>query len=313
MALTSLTPMHLLVTPIAYTIAAPFDYIRFKLQLEGGDIRGFPPSWNLLSNVWSQGNLSKLWAGNYWNCLRPIPAVLIDMYVGMGVKQLFGKLFGVQAERDAWLLFLSGAMRGIIDEAVIYPFEVAHMRYLKLCYEEDKEDDSKVNRQERSSATSTLQDLFYELWHDRFGLSEFYSTIIYKVVHVATSVMFASIFLDNMGNRSYRAYGREPHWAWGYGADLAACVVSYPFDTIRRRMMAEKECNSSWPDKAKEIWNEGPDKYGGWLKCFSFFKGFSTKIIKGVVVVAVLAFADNLEEYRIYTTRRKNTIIVYKK
>lgn len=78
----------------------------------------------------------------------------------------------------------------------------------------------------------------------------------------------------------------------GYAATIVSGALSYPLDTIRRRMMmtsCETLKFTGAVGCAQKIWNEG-----GWR---GFFKGGAANIIGGFTGAAVLSIYDRIKVY----------------
>lgn len=85
-------------------------------------------------------------------------------------------------------------------------------------------------------------------------------------------------------------------WAFAQFVTVTAGLISYPLDTVRRRLMMTSGTKAG----------EKP-LYTGTLNCFStilkeegagaFFKGAGSNIIRGTGGALVLVFYDKLQEY----------------
>jgi solute carrier family 25 (adenine nucleotide translocator) protein 4/5/6/31 len=80
-------------------------------------------------------------------------------------------------------------------------------------------------------------------------------------------------------------------WAYAQFVTVSAGIISYPLDTVRRRLMmdsgrAEKMYNGTMDCFAKIAKNEGPK---------AFFKGSLSNVIRGTGGALVLVFYSKIE------------------
>ena len=82
-------------------------------------------------------------------------------------------------------------------------------------------------------------------------------------------------------------------WGFAQAVTILAGIISYPLDTVRRRLMmdsgrAEKMYNGTWHCFTKIAADEGP---------LAFFKGSLSNVIRGTGGALVLVFYSKAEAY----------------
>jgi len=285
----SLQPMHMLITPIAHTITAPLDYLRFKLQLDDDLIHreSLTCAWTIFNN----SGWSPFFTGVPYICFQPLVLVWLDMWIGKGMMLTIGSQPGV--------------VRKILSELAIHPFELAHMRYLKSRFRGDECGIKPIKftemQRDYSIAQANIWGMLYAINNDRKWriYDGFLFTVLYIFSYAAArriSKPFVSDALQKLGLSDEHTLSLS---------SLMAGALSYPLDTFRRRFMAEGRTISMrniTSTKDNIIKNDG---YWG------FFKGILMKALKGGIVVITVALCERVNEYRIARTRKKNTIIIY--
>ncbi|KAH0793835.1 hydrogenosomal membrane protein 31 precursor [Histomonas meleagridis] len=261
---------------VTRTLTSPFDVVKILLQVnsKGGNVK------DTIKGLWQQDGIAAFWRGNFAGCLNQGPQSALKFFVLEELRKVFGDhLTGGKRA-------LMGACAGLVSQSVIYPLDFVHTRILL--------DPVKYNGIFNSVITILKEEGITAFWSglaptimgaipfegSQFycydGLCQFYKTKIGKTNEIKPVV----------------------NCVIGAISGAISQTIAYPFDVVRKRMIAGKRMGNTETTVAgtfKSIYkNEG---VGG------FFKGLSVNMVKIIPYAAL--------QYTIFA-EAKDAVIKYK-
>lgn len=232
-----------------------------------------------------QGFLS-FWRGNLANVIRYFPTQALNFAFKDKYKTLF--LGGVDKNKQFWRYFLgnlaSGGAAGATSLCFVYPLDFARTRLAA--------DVGKASGREFTGLGNCIAKIFK---HD--GLIGLYRGF---VVSVQGIIIYRAAYFGFFDT----AKGMLPDpkhtpivisWMIAQTVTMVSGIISYPFDTVRRRMMMQ----SGLPQDQRSYKNTGHC----WVTIMkgegpkAFFKGAFSNIIRGTGGALVLVLYDEIRNF----------------
>jgi len=231
--------------------------------------------------VIAEEGFASLWRGNWANVLRYFPTQALNF----AFKDLYKSWFSVKREAGFWPALganvASGGMAGATSLLVVYPLDFARTRLAV--------DVGKGNARE---FTGTFDCIMKTAKQSGWGKGGVYNGFVVSCVGIIfyrgayfgiydTSQMFIE-------NSTFAV-----KFAIGYSVTILSGLISYPLDTIRRRMMMTSgakvvKYTSSIDCARKILATEGVS---------AMFKGAGSNILRGLCGALVLVGFDYCQEF----------------
>jgi len=213
----------------ARTVTSPLDVIKTLSQV--GTIEtesGFLRSWRA---IYTRDGLKGFWRGNGVACLRLFPFSGLE-FGGVYIMKIL--LMNPENGRiSAGSSAVAGALSGAVATAGVYPLEVIKTRLTVQRVQ-------RINGKNGSSHYKGIADAFKVILRDEgaFALYKGLGVSLAGIIPYA-GILFATYdVLDNIwGNKSQKTMAH--HFLNGCIAASVAQTVSYPFDTIRKKLQAQ--------------------------------------------------------------------------
>mmetsp|Transcript_15436 Transcript_15436/g.18564 ORF Transcript_15436/g.18564 Transcript_15436/m.18564 type:complete len:327 (+) Transcript_15436:50-1030(+) len=288
----------------AKTISAPFEYVKIVTQLRNESIRlGAIPShgattWSILAATWNAGPFG-FFSGNGFNIIRYFPTLALNSRLKVWVYSMF---FDPSSKpKDLWSKLsraLSGGLVAGLVMSITYPldslrticaFQTAAMA-VNPSYKPIVSQNPFLAIWDvlSSPGTSRLQMLY----------SGFGATLCGIFVYRCTYFALYDTFKHRLLGKSSSFWSK---FAFGYGITALSGTITYPFDTIRRRMMVANITNAEYISSShcvNQVFQE--DNGMG-----AFFAGTLANIMRGFVATAVLTWFEERQKSK--AKRRKST------
>jgi solute carrier family 25 (adenine nucleotide translocator) protein 4/5/6/31 len=271
---------------ISKTITAPIERVKLVIQTQDADpkiISGEVPRYTGIGNtfvrIFREQGLSAFWRGNFANCIRYFPTQAINL----ASKDFFRSTFPKFNPKTHFWSFLgvnmaSGAMGGALSLCVVYPLDYARTRLA-----------SDVGSGKRTY--SGLMDCVKKTAAGPHGILGLYQGFGVSVAGIIPyrGVQFGlndTIKGMNPWDKDVTIVGIASKWVGAQISVILSGYASYPFDTVRRRLMLQGE------KKAEDR------LYRGTLHCFqkiikdegflALFKGAGANVLRGTGAALVL-------------------------
>lgn len=276
---------------ISKTIVAPIERIKIVLQVQDANKEQIPEDKRFKGILDAarripaeQGALS-FWRGNTANVIRYFPTQALNFAFKDSYKQMFLK--GVDKKKDKGRFFLgnlaAGGAAGGTSLLFVYPLDFARTRLAA--------DMGKGEARQFKGLGDCLTTIFKK--DGMLGLYRGFG------VSLGGIIVYRAAFFGGFDTAKALAFGDNPNPSFLASFALAQCVttcsgiISYPFDTVRRRMMMqsgkpveERQYKSTVDCWGKILRQEGPG---------AFFKGAFSNVLRGTGGALVLVLYDKIK------------------
>ena len=269
---------------VAKTCTAPIERVKLIIQTQdanpriiSGEIPRYTGIMNCFTRVSAEQGVGAFWRGNFVNILRYFPTQAFNFAFKDSIKAMFPKAKKGTLQGFATNV-ASGGLAGAGSLTIIYPLDYARTRLA-----------SDVGSGKK--AFEGLGDCLKKTATGPGGVMALYGGFGVSVVGI---VPFRGTYFGvndtladiNPYQKQSDFIGLLSKFAQAQTAALCAAYVSYPFDTVRRRLQMQSE-------KPKEEW-----VYSGTMDCFAkimkedgmgaMFKGAGANALRTVGSALVL-------------------------
>jgi solute carrier family 25 (adenine nucleotide translocator) protein 4/5/6/31 len=271
---------------VSKTVTAPIERVKLIIQtqdnnprIKSGEVPRYTGIANCFARVSKEQGFAAFWRGNFTNCIRYFPTQAINLASKDQIKGMFPKK---NPKTEFWSFFavnmLSGGAAGAFSLMFVYPLDYARTRL--------------------ASDVGSGKKTFNGLWdclvkttkgpkgvlslYNGFGISVA-GIIPYRGVQFGLNDTIKGL---NPWDKETTFRGIFTKWAGAQFSVIMSGFVTYPFDTVRRRMQMESElpldkrAYKGSVDCAKKILaKEGPK---------AMFKGAGANVLRGTGAALVL-------------------------
>jgi solute carrier family 25 (adenine nucleotide translocator) protein 4/5/6/31 len=273
---------------VSKTAVAPIERVKLLLQVQHAqksiEVK-YKGIIDCFTRVAKEQGFWSLWRGNLANVIRYFPTQALNF----AFKDTYKKLFigGIDKKKEFWKFFIgnlaSGGAAGATSLCVVYPLDFARTRLAA--------DVGKGSGREFSGLGNCLIKIFRSdglLGLYRGFFVSVQGIIIYRASYFGFFDTIKSMVSTDPKKVNFFV-------AWGIAQVVTVCsgIASYPWDTVRRRMMMQsgkKEIlyKNTWDCAVKIIKNEGVR---------AMYKGALSNIFRGTGGALVLAIYDEIKKY----------------
>jgi len=277
---------------ISKTVVAPIERVKLLLQtqdanprIKSGEIPRYTGIINCFTRVVAEQGFVSLWRGNLANVIRYFPTQAFNF----AFKDTFRRMFPrYDPKKEFWKFFgtniASGGLAGAASLLIVYPLDFARTR---LAADVGK---GGADRQFNGLVDCVLKvsrSEGYLALYQGFGVSV-QGIIVYRGAYFGLFDTAKGFIFQDEKNASILF-----KWMIAQVVTALAGIISYPFDTVRRRMMMQS--------------GEKQKLYKGTIDCFrvisknegtgAFFKGAWSNVIRGAGGALVLVLYDEIQKY----------------
>jgi len=276
---------------VAKTLTAPIERVKLLIQtqdanprIRSGEIPRYTGIGNCFTRVASEQGIGAFWRGNFTNVIRYFPTQAFNFAFKDSIKQLFPKYSPKQEFGKFFLVQMaSGGLAGAGSLCIVYPLDYARTR-LASDVGNHRDFNGLYDCLKQTYKASGFRGLY-----NGFGVSVA-GIIPYRGVYFGLydSLREKNPYKDNLG-----VIGVVSKFTLAQCVAIAAGYASYPFDTVRRRLMMQSE-------KPREQW-----VYNGTVNCFAkiwkeegmnaMFKGAGANALRTVGSALVLVLYDQMQ------------------
>jgi len=282
---------------VSKTAAAPIERIKLLVQnqdemLKQGTLdKPYSGVVDCFKRTVAQEGVGPLWRGNLANCLRYFPTQALNFAFKDKIKSQFKVKktdgFGVKLGKNV----AAGGMAGAMSLLFVYSLDYARTRLASDTKSSKKGGERQFNGlvdvYRKTLATDGIQGLYRGFCISCVGI------VVYRGFYFGLYDTISPL----MGEDASFVF----KFCLGYAVTVSAGLLSYPIDTIRRRMMmtsgAAVKYNGSLDCTMQIIKGEGVT---------SLFKGAGANILRGMAGAGVLAGFDKLKKFYIAQKTGKN-------
>lgn len=274
---------------ISKTAVAPIERVKILLQVQDAQKsiavdKRYKGIIDVLVRVPREQGLVALWRGNLANVIRYFPTQALNF----AFKDTFKKMFmgGIDKKTQFWKFFAgnlaAGGAAGAASMCFVYPLDFARTRLAA--------DIGKGASREFKGLTDCIVKVFKSdgpvgLYRGFFVSVQ--GIIIYRAAYFGMFDTVKTLFAADKKLNFFIA------WAIAQVVTVSSGILSYPWDTVRRRMMMQSGrkdilYKNSLDCAVKIIKAEGMT---------ALFKGALSNIFRGTGGALVLAFYDEIQKY----------------
>ena len=272
---------------ISKTAAAPIERIKLLVQnqdemLKAGRLdKPYKGVVDCTVRVYRSEGILPFWRGNLANCLRYFPTQALNFAFKDQIKALFKMRktdsYAVKFSKN----IMSGGAAGALSLCFVYSLDYARTRLANDAKQAGKGSERQFNGLIDVYRKTLKSDGFVGLY--RGFVISCIGIIVYRGCYFGFYDTLKPILLGEDA-------GVLSSFLLGYGVTISAGLVSYPIDTIRRRMMMTSgesvKYKGSWDCTVQILKNEG---------FMSMMKGAGANILRGVAGAGVLAGFDKFK------------------
>ncbi|XP_055990516.1 ADP/ATP translocase 4 [Sorex fumeus] len=275
---------------VSKTAVAPVERVKLLLQVQASSKQIRPEErykglLDCLLRIPREQGFFSYWRGNLANVIRYFPTQALNFAFKDKYKQIF--MSGVNKEKQFWRWFLanlaSGGAAGATSLCVVYPLDFARTRL-----------GVDVGKGPEERQFKGLGDCIMKIAKSD-GIRGLYRGFGVSVQGIV--VYRASYFGAYDTIKGVLSISKETPFLVSFfiAQVVTTCsgILSYPFDTVRRRMMMQS--------------GEAERQYRGTLDCFmkmyqqeglvAFFRGAFSNVLRGTGGALVLVLYDKIKEF----------------
>ncbi|EDL35135.1 ADP/ATP translocase 4 [Mus musculus] len=275
---------------VSKTAVAPIERVKLLLQVQASSKQISPEArykgmLDCLVRIPREQGFLSYWRGNLANVIRYFPTQALNFAFKDKYKELF--MSGVNKEKQFWRWFLanlaSGGAAGATSLCVVYPLDFARTRL-----------GVDIGKGPEQRQFTGLGDCIMKIAKSDglIGLYQGFGVSVQGII-----VYRASYFGAYDTVKGLLPKPKETPFLVSFiiAQIVTTCsgILSYPFDTVRRRMMMQS--------------GESDRQYKGTIDCFlkiyrhegvpAFFRGAFSNILRGTGGALVLVLYDKIKEF----------------
>lgn len=282
---------------VSKTAAAPIERIKLLVQnqdemLKQGTLdKPYGGVIECFKRTIANEGVGPLWRGNMANCLRYFPTQALNFAFKDKIKAQFkvkkSDSFGSKLSKNV----AAGGMAGAMSLMFVYSLDYARTRLAN---------DTKSSKKGGERQFNGLVDVYRKTMASD-GIQGLYRGFCISCVGIVVYRGFYFGLYDTISPLLGEDASFFFKFCLGYAVTVSAGLLSYPIDTIRRRMM---------------MTSGAAVKYNGSLDCAmhivkgegmtSLFKGAGANVLRGMAGAGVLAGFDKLKTFYIDKKNSKN-------
>jgi len=271
---------------VSKTAAAPIERIKLLVQNQDEMIkqgrldRPYNGVLDCLKRVLATEGIQPLWRGNLANVLRYFPTQALNFAFKDSIKAIFATPKDASQQRKFATNIASGGAAGTLSLLFVYSLDYARTRLANDAKGKggERQFNGLIDVYVKTLKSDGIQGLYRGFAISAVGI------FIYRGMYFGLFDTLKPIIVGKDGNVA-------ASFLLGWAVTVTAGLMSYPIDTIRRRMM---------------MTSGGGVKYKGSIDCamqimknegfMSMMKGAGANILRGVAGAGVLAGFDKFQE-----------------
>merc|ERR1711988_2510 len=276
---------------VSKTLTAPIERVKLVIQtqdanpkIRSGEVPRYTGIGNCFSRIHSEQGMAAFWRGNFTNCIRYFPTQAFNLSFKDTIKKMFPKY----SPKENFGMFFavnmaSGGMAAAGSLCIVYPLDYARTRLASDVGGGKKTFNGLLDCLKKTASGPLGPAGLYA----GFGVS-LMGIIPYRGFQLGAfdTLVGLNPFKDDKG-----VLGLVTTFGSAQAAIIAGAAISYPFDTVRRRLQMQAEL-----PKEKHVYN-------GTLDCLKkiaaeegvaagVYKGFVANAFRSVGAALVLVLYD---------------------
>ncbi|KAF7817378.1 putative ADP,ATP carrier protein [Senna tora] len=277
---------------VVHTIVAPIERAKLLLQTQESNLafvntgrRKFKGMLDCIVRTVREEGILSLWRGNGSSVLRYYPSVALnfslkDLYKNMLRSGNSGENFFTGAPAN----FVAGAAAGCTTLVLVYPLDIAHTRLAA--------DIGQTEKRQFQGIYHFLTTIF-----KKDGVRGIYrglpASLHGMVVHRGLYFGGFDTIKEMLSEEPEAKLALWKRWVVAQAVTTSAGLISYPLDTVRRRMMMQSGLE-------KPVYNNTLDC---WRKIYrtegfaSFYRGAVSNMFRSTGAAAILVLYDEVKKF----------------
>ncbi|ESL05194.1 ADP,ATP carrier protein 1, mitochondrial precursor [Trypanosoma rangeli SC58] len=271
---------------VSKTVAAPIERVKLLVQNQGEMIKQgrldkpYNGVVDCFARTMKTEGVYSLWRGNLSNVLRYFPTQALNF----AFKDTFKRMFNFKKEKDGyakWFMgnMASGGLAGAASLCFVYSLDYVRTRLAN---------DTKSAKKGGERQFNGLVDCYVKTWKSD-GIVGLYRGFMVSCVGIVVYRGFYFGLYDTL-QPMLPVDTFVVNFFLGWAVTIVAGLLSYPLDTVRRRMMmtsgASVKYKNSMDCMMQVIKSEG---------AASLMRGAGANILRGIAGAGVLAGVDALK------------------
>lgn len=274
---------------VAHTIVAPIERAKLLLQTQesnlaitGGTHRRFKGMADCIFRTVRDEGVLSLWRGNGSSVLRYYPSVALNF----SLKDLYRTMLTSGQIHEKPLAkapsnFLAGAAAGCTTLVIIYPLDIAHTRLA-----------ADIGKREARQFKGLVH--FLKTIHQKDGLGGVYRGL---PASLQGMIVHRGLYFGGFDTAKDIMLQDSPHvpfwkrWIAAQAVTTTAGFLSYPLDTVRRRMMMQSGLEHPVYKSTLDCWKNIYKMEG--MK--SFYRGAVSNMFRSTGAALILVLYDEIK------------------
>ncbi|XP_052210389.1 probable ADP,ATP carrier protein At5g56450 [Diospyros lotus] len=278
---------------LVHTIVAPIERAKLLLQTQesnaaivGGSHRRFKGMLDCIVRTVKEEGVLSLWRGNGSSVLRYYPSVALNFSLKDLYKNILrsGNFQGSHFVSGASANFIAGAAAGCTTLIIIYPLDIAHTR---LAADLGSNDVRQFQGICHFLSTIRKKDGIRGIYR---GLP---ASLHGMIVHRGLYFGGFDTIKEMMSEESKPELALWKRWAVAQGVTTSAGLLSYPLDTVRRRMMMQSGLEQPVYSSTFDCWGKIYRTEG----VASFYRGALSNMFRSTGAAAILVLYDEVKKF----------------
>ncbi|XP_047939634.1 probable ADP,ATP carrier protein At5g56450 [Salvia hispanica] len=278
---------------VVHTIVAPIERAKLLLQtqesnaaiLAGGRHRRFRGMVDCIGRTVKEEGVLSLWRGNGSSVIRYYPSVALNF----SLKDLYRNILRGNSREGSLLSgpsanFLAGSAAGCTTLIIIYPLDIAHTR---LAADLGRTETRQFRGIHHFLSTVYRKDGVRGVYR---GLSaSLHGMIVHRGLYFGGFDTVKEMMAEESGSDAVL----WKRWAAAQAVTTTAGMLSYPLDTVRRRMMMQSGTERQMYATTFDCWRTIYRAEG----FASFYRGAMSNIFRSTGAAAVLVLYDEIKKF----------------
>ncbi|KAF5753921.1 putative mitochondrial carrier domain protein [Helianthus annuus] len=279
---------------MVHTVVAPIERTKLLLQTQesniaivGGTHRRFNGMIDCIIRTVKEEGVLSLWRGNGSSVLRYYPSVALNF----SLKDLYKSILRNRndAQHSTFMSgpsanFIAGAAAGCTTLVLIYPLDIAHTR---LAADLGKTDSRQFQGIRHFLATIWARDGIRGVYK---GLP---ASLQGMVVHRGLYFGGFDTMKEKMSKNTPSEVALWKRWIVAQAVTTSAGLLSYPLDTVRRRMMMQSGIERPMYRSTLDCWKTIYKTEG----LGSFYRGALSNMFRSTGAAAILVLYDEVKKF----------------
>nr|ABV25602.1 putative mitochondrial ADP/ATP translocase [Chondrus crispus] len=275
---------------ISKTLVAPIERVKLLLQtqdanplIKSGEVPRYTGIGNCFTRVAREQGFSSFWRGNLANVIRYFPTQAFNFAFKDNIKKQFPKYDPKKQFGKFFMTNLaSGGLAGACSLLIVYPLDFARTRLAA--------DVGKGTQREFTGLVDCLRKVATRggpmALYQGFGVSV-QGIIVYRGAYFGLYDTAKGVLFEDEKKANVLA-----KWAVAQTVTAASGIISYPFDTVRRRLMMQSGGKEKIYNGTVDAWKKIAANEG----MGAFFKGALSNVLRGAGGALVLVMYDELKK-----------------